>query len=57
MLTYLAVENDMFFCNIIHICSGITRGRVLNGELYAQRLQSLIICRQLKRNLHETVCR
>ena len=28
--------------NIIQICSGITRGRVLNGELYAQRLQKLI---------------
>ena len=27
---------------IIQICSGITRGRVLNGELYAQRLQQLI---------------
>ena len=31
--------------SVIHIiqrCSGITRGRVLNGELYAQRLQKLI---------------
>ena len=27
---------------IIQICSGITRGRVLNEELYAQRLQKLI---------------
>ena len=27
---------------IIQICSGITHGRVLNGELYAQRLQKLI---------------
>ena len=26
----------------IQICSEITRGRVLNGELYAQRLQKLI---------------
>ena len=26
----------------IQICSGITNGRVLNGELYAQRLQKLI---------------
>ena len=25
--------------DIIQLCSGITRGRVLNGELYAQRLQ------------------
>ena len=24
------------------MCSGITRGRVLNGELYAQRFQTLI---------------
>ena len=28
--------------NIIQIYSGITRGRVLNGELSAQRLQKLI---------------
>ena len=28
--------------DIIQICSGITRGRVLNGEIYAQRLQKLI---------------
>ena len=27
---------------IIQICSGITPGRVLNGELYALRLQKLI---------------
>ena len=27
---------------IIQIYSGITRGRVLNGDLYAQRLQKLI---------------
>ena len=27
---------------MIQICSGITSGRVLNGELYAQRLQKLI---------------
>ena len=27
---------------IIQFCSGITRGRVLNGKLYAQRLQKLI---------------
>ena len=30
---------------IIHICSGITRRRVLKGELYAQRLQKLIYLR------------
>ena len=27
---------------MIQICSGITSDRVLNGELYAQRLQKLI---------------
>ena len=27
---------------IIQLCSGIMRGRVLNGELYAQRFQKLI---------------
>ena len=27
---------------MIQICPGITSGRVLNGELYAQRLQKLI---------------
>ena len=27
---------------MIQICSGITSGRVLNGELYAQRIQKLI---------------
>ena len=27
--------------HLIQICSGITRGRVLSGELYAQRLQKL----------------
>ena len=27
---------------MIQICSGITSGRVFNGELYAQRLQKLI---------------
>ena len=27
---------------IIHICSRITRARVLNGELYAKRLHKLI---------------
>ena len=28
--------------DMIQICSGITSGRVLNGELYAQRLEKLI---------------
>ena len=27
---------------VIQICSGITGGRVLSGELYAQRFQKLI---------------
>ena len=32
-----------YYCrHMIKICSGITRGRVLNGELYVQRLQKLI---------------
>ena len=47
--------------HIIQICSIITRGRVLNGELYAQRLQKLVYLHlpslRVKRNLHETVCR
>ena len=28
--------------DIIQLCSGITRGRMFNGELYAERLQMLI---------------
>ena len=28
--------------HMIQICSGITSGRVLNGEFYAQRLQKLV---------------
>ena len=31
-----------FVCYIIQMCSGITRGGVHNGELYAQRFQKLI---------------
>ena len=34
--------NYICIVHIIQICLGITRGRVLNGELYAQRLQKLI---------------
>ena len=43
-LTYtsLLLEKCISLLGIIQICSGITRGRVLNGELYAQRLQKLI---------------
>ena len=32
----------MHYGNMIQICSGITSDRVLNGVLYAQRLQKLI---------------
>ena len=40
------------FVHIIQICSGITCGRVLNGEFYAQRLQKLdyrspVDCREI----------
>ena len=58
---------------VIQICSGITCGTVLNGELYAQRLQKLIYLHlstdcfmkislhsagpSEERNLYETVCR
>ena len=37
----LIVKDDVGQC-IIQICSGITRGRVLNRELCGQRLQKLI---------------
>ena len=30
----------VFQLHIFQICSGITCGRVLNGELYAQRFQT-----------------
>ena len=33
---------SFWFVNIFQLCSGITRGRVLNGELYTQILQKLI---------------
>ena len=47
------------------INSGITLGRVLNGELYAQRLQKLIYLHFFYKdcfmkvlfNFHETVCK
>ena len=51
---------------IIQLCSGITCGRVLNGEYYSQtKLQELIylhlstdcFMKIMKINLHETVCR
>ena len=55
---------------IIQICSGITHGRVLSGELYAEIKEVIIYlhCKLLfheispqttglKRNLHETVYR
>ena len=58
--------------HLMQICCGITCGRVLNGELYAQRLQKLIYLHlftdcfiiirtnffwRLEINLHETVCK
>ena len=44
------INSEMLYCgichdNVSHICSGITCGRSLNGELYAQRLQNLICYR------------
>ena len=36
---------------IIHICSGITRGRVLNGELYTQRFSMVSMIHQTPSNL------
>ena len=35
------------------MCSGITRGRMLNGELYAQRLQKLIYLHLSAELFHE----
>ena len=35
-------QNHSMLLDIIQIDSGITRGRVLNGELYTQILQNLI---------------
>ena len=58
--------------NTIHIYSGITSGRVLDGELFYTKILEVTlfvfayrlfhedfssIDRQLKRNLYETVCR
>ena len=37
---YLSIYFNLSY--IFQICSGITRGRVLNGELYARTLQKLI---------------
>ena len=39
---FVMCRNIYLICCIIQVCSGITRGRVLNGELHAQRLQKLI---------------
>ena len=38
----ITLLTDILLDYIVQCCSGITRGRVLNGELYAQRLQKLI---------------
>ena len=47
--------------NTIQVYSGITSGRVLDGELlYTKILEVNLFAaepRRLKRNLHETVCR
>ena len=43
--------------DMIEICSGITSGRVLNGELHTQRLQKFFYLQGLKRSLHETACK
>ena len=40
---------------MIQICSGITSGRVLFGELYAQRLQQLIYLHFLTETLMESL--
>ena len=39
--------------HIIQICSGITHGRVLNGELYAQRLKDVDLSAFVYRLFHE----
>ena len=39
--------------HIIQICSGITCGRVLSGELYAQRLQEVNLSAFVYRLFHE----
>ena len=70
MLT-LIIEYIDIVCYMTQMCSGNTSGRVLNTELYAQRLQKLIyllllmirlfhedfssIIRAMG-NLHETAC-
>ena len=41
----------------MYMCSGITRGRVISGEVYAQRFHKSDLFRRLKRNLHEAVCK
>ena len=43
--------NETF--SIIWISSGITRGRVLNGELYAPRLQKFYLSAFVHRLFHE----
>ena len=40
--TFNLASLKFMILHIIQICSGITRGRVLSGELYVQRLQKLI---------------
>ena len=54
----------MYMYNTIHMYSGITSGRVLNGELlYTKILEVNLFAfaynmsRRVGRNLYETVCR
>ena len=43
------------FRDIIHMCSGIKRGRVHNGELYAQRFSEVIYLHYLKTDFSSIV--
>ena len=57
-LLALAIANRI--SNAIHMYSGITSGKVLDGELlYTKILEVNLFAmyRRLQRNLHETVCR
>ena len=41
------------YIHVIQICSVITHGRVLNGELYAERFQKLSYSAYIYRLFHE----
>ena len=58
------LDGTYIYIYAIHMCSGITSGRVLNGELlYTKILQINLfeypcnMSRRVGRNLYETVCR